>query len=195
VLVFLLALGVALWLACLAWSLYNNWGSPSVSAAGSRPSQAHPPDRLFDALQKFFAHEMISDFSLRGHPRVSILIPARNEAANLVTTLPAFLAQDYDNYEVILADDASTDGTGELARPFLEKHPGRLRVVRIEALPPGWVGKTHALHRAFEAARGEWVLATDADMVFGPQALRAGLWPRGAFPRAAGAAHPPTPPR
>lgn len=170
--VFLLALGGALWLVCLAWSLYNNWGSPSVIAAGSRSS----PGGLFSAMQRIFADELISDFALRTQPRVSILIPARNEAANLVTTLPAFLAQDYDDYEVILADDASTDGTGELARSFAEKHPGQLRVVRVEDPPPSWVGKTHALHRAFEAAGGEWVLATDADMVFDPKALRAGLW-------------------
>lgn len=149
-LVLLLLLGVALWLACLAWNVHNSRETPLVTAA--------------------------MPFSLRSHPRVSILIPARNEATILATTLPAFLAQDYDNYEVILADDASTDGTGDLAQSFASRHPGRLRVIRIESLPPGWVGKTHALHRAFEAAGGDWVLATDADVVFHPKALRAGLW-------------------
>jgi hopene-associated glycosyltransferase HpnB len=115
-------------------------------------------------------------FPLRTEPRVSILIPARNEAAILTKTLPAFMEQDYGNYEVILVDDASTDGTGNLGRSFEAKYPGRLRVIRIEELPPGWVGKTHALQKGFEAASGEWVLATDADIVFHPKALRAGLW-------------------
>ncbi|OFV90954.1 MAG: hypothetical protein A3H28_03555 [Acidobacteria bacterium RIFCSPLOWO2_02_FULL_61_28] len=153
--IFLLALGLALWLASLAWNAWNSREVPSVSAA--------------------------MPFPLRANPRVSILIPARNEAAILATTLPAFLSQDYDNYEVILADDASTDGTAAFAEQlaaqhFAAQHRGRLRVVRIESLPPDWVGKTHALHKAFEAAQGDWVLATDADVVFHPKALRAGLW-------------------
>jgi len=146
----LLGAGLALWVVCLAWNLLNNREAPAVSAA--------------------------MPFPLRTEPRVSILIPARNEAAILATTLPGFLEQDYGNYEVILADDASTDGTGDLARSFEAKYPRRLRVIRIADLPPGWVGKTHALHKAFEAASGEWVLATDADIVFHPKALRAGLW-------------------
>ena len=146
----LLGAGLALWVACLSWNLLNNREAPAVSAA--------------------------MPFSLRSEPRVSILIPARNEAAILAKTLPLFLAQEYGDYEVILADDASTDGTGELARGFASRDPERLRVVSIRDLPPGWVGKTHALQKAFEAARGEWVLATDADIVFHPKALRAGLW-------------------
>jgi hypothetical protein len=64
VIVYLLALGAALWLICLGWSLYHNWGSPSVIAAGSRSS----PGRLFNSMQKIFAHELISDFALRSDP-------------------------------------------------------------------------------------------------------------------------------
>jgi chlorobactene glucosyltransferase len=150
VLVMLLGIGVGLWVSCLAWNLYNNRDAPSV-ASGMR-------------------------FPLAKEPRVSVLIPARNEADILATTLPALFSQEYGNYEVILADDASTDGTGKLARSLQSSHSDRLRIVRIEDLPPGWVGKNHALHRAFEAARGEWILATDADIMFHPKALRAGLW-------------------
>ena len=146
----LLGAGLALWVGCLAWNLLNNREAPEISA--SMP------------------------FSLQREPRVSILIPARNEAAMLARTLPSFLGQEYRDYEVILADDASTDGTGDLARSFAAQCPERLRVVSIQDLPAGWVGKTHALHKAFEASRGEWVLATDADIVFHPKALRAGLW-------------------
>ena len=146
----LLGAGLALWVACLAWNLLNNREAPSVSAA--------------------------MEFPLRSEPRVSILIPARNETEILAKTLPLFLAQEYGDYEVILADDASTDGTGDLARRFAAENPERLRVVSLHELPPGWVGKTHALQKAFEAASGEWVLATDADMVFHPKALRGGLW-------------------
>lgn len=149
-LIFLLSLGALFWLVAIAWNLVNAKGVIGLSA------------------------EM--DFPLSEHPRVSILIPARNEAKILVESLPRFLEQDYDNYEVILVDDGSTDGTAEIAEKFLPLYPERLRVHRVDALPRGWVGKTFALHTAFQAARGEWVLATDADIVFHPKALRAGLW-------------------
>lgn len=148
--IFLLVLGLAVWLAALVWNALNARGVLLLSGA--------------------------MDFSLREHPRVSILIPARNEAETLRTTLPAFLSQDYDNYEVILVDDASTDRTPELAKRFEALFPHRLRVLRVESLPENWVGKPHALHTAFQQAQGEWVLATDADIHFHPQALRAGLW-------------------
>jgi hopene-associated glycosyltransferase HpnB len=116
------------------------------------------------------------DYPLQDSPSVSILVPARNEADMLPATLPAILDQDYANYEVILVDDGSTDDTPRIAEQFASRHPQRLRVIRVDQLPPGWVGKTHALHTALEAARGEWILATDADIVFHPKALRAGLW-------------------
>ncbi len=148
--IFLLVLGLALWLAALVWNAWNARGVSPLSGA--------------------------MEFPLQERPRVSILIPARNEAEILRTTLPAFLSQDYDNYEVILVDDASTDETPELAKRFAALHPRRFRVLRVESLPENWVGKPHALHRAFEQAQGEWVLATDADIHFHPQALRAGLW-------------------
>ena len=149
-LIILLATGLGLWLVCLLWNAF------------------HARDLL--ALSETMS------FPLRGRPRVSILIPARNEAEMLSTTLPGFLSQDYDDYEVILVDDASTDGTGEVGKSFASRYPDRLRVIRVEELPAGWAGKPHALHTAFQAARGDWVLATDADICFHARALRAGLW-------------------
>ena len=116
------------------------------------------------------------DFPLRSQPLVSILIPARNEAEILAATLPRFLSQDYGNFEVVLIDDASTDGTADVAGKFMASYPERLRLLRVESLPPDWIGKTHALDVGFRAARGEWVLAADADILLDPKALRAGLW-------------------
>jgi chlorobactene glucosyltransferase len=150
ILIPVLWIGLAGWVLLLLWVAHNARQYPTVSAA--------------------------SPMAWRQRPRVSIIIPARNEAEILHATLPRFLNQEYDNYEVILVDDASTDGTEKLAQEFLRSHPGRLRVVRVAHLPPGWVGKTHALHQGFQAATGEWVLATDADMEFHPKALAAGLW-------------------
>lgn len=150
VLIYFLVFGLALWLGLVSWSLYNARGIVTLIAA--------------------------ADFPLDNHPRVSIIIPARNEEEILETSLKGFLEQDYDNYEVILVDDESSDGTSAIAERFRQRFPDRLRVIRIEELPQGWVGKSFALHTAFEASRGEWVLATDADIVFHPRALRAGLW-------------------
>jgi chlorobactene glucosyltransferase len=82
--------------------------------------------------------------------------------------------QDYPNLEIVAVDDRSTDRTFDVLEQMARSEP-RLRVVRGEALPPGWLGKPWALEQAKRAARGSWVLATDADIVFAPQAVRAGL--------------------
>jgi len=116
--------------------------------------------------------------------RVSLLIPARNEVLALPETLPGYLAQGAD--EVIVLDDQSTDGTGAL----LAATPG-VRVIAGSPLPPGWSGKNWACHQLSEAASGEVLLFTDADVRWSPgaldavvaelQATRAGLltvWPR-----------------
>ena len=96
-------------------------------------------------------------------PRVSILIPARNEAANLERLLPSLLRQDYPDFEVIVLDDASDDGTwGVLANV----DDPRLTKLRGSGPPPGWVGKVHALYQATRHASGEVLLFLDADAEF-----------------------------
>src|SRR5437868_13953093 len=75
---------------------------------------------------------------------VSIVIPARNEARAIEQTLRAFLAQDYDAFEVLLVDDRSTDGTGDLARAIADP---RLVVISGEEPPPGWLGKPWAMQQ------------------------------------------------
>lgn len=93
-------------------------------------------------------------------PRVSVLIPARNEADNLRRLLPTLAAQDYPFFEVIVYDDGSEDGTGDVIRSF---EGPRLRGLRGEGPPPGWVGKVHALYQATRHAGGERYLFLDAD--------------------------------
>ena len=119
---------------------------------------------LWHALQTRGAVKLSGtmDFPLQSRPLVSILIPARNEAEILTATLPRFLAQDYGNFEVILVDDASTDATAGVAARLASSCPERFRLLRVDTLPPGWIGKPHALDVAFRAAQGEWVLAADA---------------------------------
>ncbi len=120
-----------------------------------------------------------------GNPRVSIIVPARNEEHMIEQVLKTLLNLDYDNYEVIAVNDRSTDRTGEIMegmRLSLENpqlwqnrpepgHP-RLRVIHHAELPPGWLGKTHALWTAANEATGEWLLFTDADVLFKPESAR-----------------------
>ncbi|HYK50001.1 MAG TPA: glycosyltransferase family 2 protein [Terriglobales bacterium] len=108
-----------------------------------------------------------------GNPRVSIIVPACNEAADIEATLVRLLDLEYENYEVIAVDDRSTDRTGEIMEKVASgAAPGRLIVVRIAELPPGWMGKPHAMWSAANRATGDWLLFTDADVLFKPDALR-----------------------
>ena len=105
-------------------------------------------------------------------PRVSIILAARNEEEALPATLDSLLKLDYPDYEVILVDDASTDRTGTIAEEYAQRTAaGRLKVIHNQGRPDGWTGKVHAMHLAARAAQGEWLLATDADVVHHPQAL------------------------
>ncbi|MFE1601364.1 glycosyltransferase [Methylobacterium sp. ID0610] len=94
---------------------------------------------------------------------VSILIPARNEAANLAATLAAALASRDVPVEVIVGDDHSTDGTADLVTALAAREP-RLRLLRVPPLPPGWTGKNHACHALAQAATGSALLFIDADV-------------------------------
>jgi glycosyltransferase involved in cell wall biosynthesis len=132
-----------------------------------------------------------------GEPRVSIIVPARNEAEHIRETLTRLLALEYSNYEIIAVNDRSTDRTGKImdeiaadverdadipgrmpAAPRVQTgadrsvRTTRLKVIHIAELPPGWLGKTHAMWTATQQATGDWLLFTDADVLFKPDSLR-----------------------
>jgi cellulose synthase/poly-beta-1,6-N-acetylglucosamine synthase-like glycosyltransferase len=110
----------------------------------------------------------------KGEPRVSIIVPARNEEEHIRETLVRLLALDYSNYEVITVNDRSTDRTGLIMDEVevgSQAH-GRLKVIHVAELPSGWLGKTHAMWTAGQQTSGEWLLFTDADVLFKPDALR-----------------------
>ena len=104
-------------------------------------------------------------------PRVSIVIPARNEERNLEEALRSVLALDYDNLEIDVVNDRSTDSTGAILDRMAAANP-RVRVVHIRELPPGWLGKNHALELGGRKATGDYLLFTDADIIMEPSALR-----------------------
>ncbi len=129
-------------------------------------------DRLQDALRGMGSIEDVSVArwnDLSGAPRVTIIVPARNEAENVEAAVGSLLKLDYPDYEVIAIDDRSTDATGEILERF---HSDKLKVIHVRELPPGWLGKPHAMWLAAQQASGEWLLFTDADVVFRPDALR-----------------------
>jgi len=108
-------------------------------------------------------------------PLVSILVPARNEEGRVLTAaVGSMLAQDYGGFEIVAVNDRSTDATGAILKSMAVAD-GRLRVIDGVEPPVDWLGKPHALRQAFGAARGGWLLATDADMIFEPRLLRTAM--------------------
>ncbi|HSB78699.1 MAG TPA: glycosyltransferase family 2 protein [Candidatus Methylomirabilis sp.] len=108
------------------------------------------------------------------HATLSVIIPCRNEADALPRSVPSLIDQTYPNLEVILLDDRSTDGTGQVLQS-LAQTCSRLRTIQIRTLPEGWLGKTHALWIGSQQARGSWLLFTDADVIFHPQCVEAAV--------------------
>ena len=103
-------------------------------------------------------------------PYVSILVPARNEAGNIEACARSLLEQEYLGYELIVLDDQSQDGTGEILKRMKADQP-HISVLEGQPLPKGWVGKTWACHQLAEAAAGDYLLFTDADTRHHPEML------------------------
>ncbi|MGA8346141.1 MAG: glycosyltransferase family 2 protein [Candidatus Sulfotelmatobacter sp.] len=166
------------------------WVSRIVDAALGMPSVADVSRPEWDR----------NPVSPAGNPLVSIIVPARNEEETIEQALNTLLALDYDNYEVIAVNDRSTDSTGEIMErmekspdPFDRLRAGSVspkngetrmghtfpspnfRVVHHRELPPGWLGKTHAMWTAAKEATGDWLLFTDADVLFKPDSVRRAL--------------------
>ncbi len=105
-------------------------------------------------------------------PKLSVLVPARNEERSIKACLSSLAGQDYPNLEIILLDDGSTDRTAEIARELGFDMHGKLRISAGDPLPSGWTGKGWACHQLSQLASGDWLLFTDADTVHQPGSLR-----------------------
>ncbi|MEQ1731529.1 MAG: glycosyltransferase, partial [Vicinamibacterales bacterium] len=103
-------------------------------------------------------------------PLVSIIVAARNEAHGIESGVRSLLALSYPALEVIVVNDRSTDSTGAILDRVRQEDP-RLIVVTVDRLPPGWLGKNHALAVGAATSHGSLLLFTDADIVFDPSTI------------------------
>ena len=104
-------------------------------------------------------------------PSLSIVVAARNEERDIEEALRSLLALDYEPLEVIVVNDRSTDATGNILERISLDHPS-LQVLHLEELPENWLGKNHALQQGAIIAAGEYILFTDADVIFQPDSLQ-----------------------
>lgn len=105
-----------------------------------------------------------------GRAAVTVVVAARDEAARIEQTVRRLLAQQGVDLQLVVVDDRSADGTGDILRK-LAAEDARLEVVRVDELPPGWLGKCHALHVGAARAAGDWLLFTDGDIWLGPDVV------------------------
>lgn len=104
--------------------------------------------------------------------RVSILMPARNEAFRVLSkSIASIISQTYGNFEVIILNDRSTDATKKILEEF-KNQSSKIKIIDGAELPKDWLGKPHALQQALQSANGEWIITTDADIIFAPETLR-----------------------
>ena len=157
---FVLVVQVAAWIVALSWSL---------RVAAAYRGLPLIPDLLLPE----------HDLAPLGTPRLVVVVPARNEQAHIRACVESLLAQDYVNLRILAVDDRSTDATGVELDALAIAHPEQLRVLHIAELPPGWLGKSHAMHTAALEAlardNADYLLFTDADVYFRPDALRRSL--------------------
>jgi glycosyltransferase involved in cell wall biosynthesis len=104
-------------------------------------------------------------------PRLSVIVPACNEADAIEAAARTILDQDYPGLEVLLVDDRSTDGTGQIIDRLAAADPCA-RAIHVDHLPENWLGKVNALATGYDHAHGEFVLFTDADVYIAQNTLR-----------------------
>lgn len=126
--------------------------------------------RFSVALTNHLSLLHLREFGQSGHPFVSVLVPARNEAANLPVLLDALSDQDYNNFEIIVYDDQSVDNTPKILERYAERN-NRISWIKGDEVPGGWTGKNFACHNLAQKARGDLFLFLDADVRTGRNML------------------------
>ncbi len=124
---------------------------------------------LINSRKILFLHK-IKIFEKLIEPSIAIIIAVRNEEADLEKALHSICNLDYSNYRLLLVNDRSADRTPQILESFAQRF-SHVTVLHINELPDGWIGKSHALYRAYHNCTEEWLLFTDADVVFKPDTL------------------------
>lgn len=152
--------------AIFAWLIAAVWLSRVVPALWMLP-------RVPNLLNRTHAAEEQQGVST-ALPSVTVIVPAKDEAAAIANSLRSLLACDYPNLQIVAVDDRSTDATGKLMDEVASssESQGRLRVLHVKELTDGWLGKPHAMALAATGMTSDWLLFTDADVVFDPRAIR-----------------------
>jgi GT2 family glycosyltransferase len=158
--------GISAALQVLSWLIAASWAVKVVAAARGLPQV---PNLLVPGYDRQPA----------GLPRITVIVPARNEAANIRACIDSLLAQDYAALHIIAVDDRSSDTTGIILDELAAARLSQLQAMRITHLPPNWLGKTHAMaaaaQLAIETQQPDFLLFTDADILYRPDALRRAL--------------------
>ena len=135
--------------------------------------------RLIANFRFLHAAERIPSLTASYLPRVSVLIPARDEAGAITACVASLMSQQYANMEILVLDDGSTDGTSQLldalANQSQRPHSSLTVIHSTGDPPPGWNGKSYACHRLAQRATGEWLLFTDADTLHTPTSVARGV--------------------
>jgi glycosyltransferase involved in cell wall biosynthesis len=159
-------MNVTLAVVLVAWVIALVWVWKAVEALRGMP---RVPNLLLPEFDVWPA----------GEPRVTVLVPARDEAGDVAACLMSLVAQDYSNLNIIAIDDRSSDATGVIMDELAARESERLSVLHVAELPEGWLGKTHAMamgaRQAIAMHQPEYLLFTDADVIFQPQAIRRAL--------------------
>jgi cellulose synthase/poly-beta-1,6-N-acetylglucosamine synthase-like glycosyltransferase len=130
---------------------------------------------LIDAILGFRNLDSLEgEANLMDGPLLSVIVAARNEEKQIKASIQSQLKQTYQSIEWILVNDRSTDHTGRIIENLKKEDP-RIKVIHIEDLPEGWLGKNHALYTGSKLASGKWLLFTDADVKYEKEAFAKAL--------------------
>lgn len=120
--------------------------------------------QLCNVLINFFFRQKLLKTAFQNKELISVLVPARNEEANIGHLLEALQKIKNDAIEIIICNDHSTDNTAEIVKQFAQ-NDSRVRLIQSSLLPNGWLGKNHACFQLARQAKGKYLLFVDADVI------------------------------